>query len=36
MKSGLLEPERIYSQQTSTYEYNPKDLKIEAPIKESQ
>jgi hypothetical protein len=31
--SGLLEPERLYWKQTETYEYNPKDLKIEAPLK---
>jgi hypothetical protein len=30
---GLLQPERIYWKQVETYEYNPKDLKIEAPIK---
>jgi hypothetical protein len=30
---GLLQPERIYWKQTETYEYDPKDLKIEAPIK---
>ncbi len=35
IKSGLLEPERIYRQQTNSYEYNPKNLKIEAPIKKS-
>lgn len=33
INSGLLEPERIYRKQTETYEYNPKNLKIEAPIK---
>ncbi len=33
IKSGLLEPQRIYRQQTDSYEYNPKNLKIEAPIK---
>jgi hypothetical protein len=32
-KSGLLEPERIYSQEVELYEYNPKNLKIETPIK---
>lgn len=33
MRSGLLEPERIYRQMTNIYEYNPQNLKIEAPIK---
>jgi len=32
IKSGLLEPEKIYNQQTDSYEYNPKNLKIEAPV----
>ena len=31
--NGLLEPERVYWKQTETHEYNPKGLKIEAPIK---
>jgi hypothetical protein len=31
--NGLIEPKRLYWQQTKTYEYNPKNLKIEAPIK---
>lgn len=31
-KSGYLNPERIESQSVSIYEYNPKDLKIEAPM----
>lgn len=30
---GLLKPKTIYSKMTETREYNPKDLKIEAPIK---
>ncbi len=30
---GLLEPKRRYWQKTTAYEYNPKNLKIEAPIK---
>lgn len=32
-KSGYLNPEKIGFQNTTEYEYNPKDLKIEAPIK---
>lgn len=35
-KDGLLEPERIYSKQTSSYEYNPQNLKIEAPQMQSE
>ena len=34
--SGLLEPERLYRQETITYEYNPKNLEIEAPIKQNR
>lgn len=33
VKVGLSKPERIYWQTATTYEYNPKNLKIEAPIK---
>ena len=33
IKSGLIETEIIYNQQTDSYEYNPRHLKIEAPIK---
>ena len=33
IKSGLIETEIIYHQQTDSYEYNPDNLKIEAPIK---
>ncbi len=32
-KEGLLEPVKLYRQEISSYEYNPKNLKIEAPIK---
>lgn len=32
-KSGYLNPEKIESKTVTEYEYNPKDLKIEAPIK---
>lgn len=31
--SGILGTEKIYSKWIDTFEYNPKDLKIEAPIK---
>jgi hypothetical protein len=31
--NGPIEPKMIYWQTTNAYEYNPKDLKIEAPIK---
>lgn len=30
---GYLSPERLVSQSVTTYEYNPSDLKIEAPVK---
>lgn len=32
-ESGSLNPETIYSKSITDYEYNPKDLKIKAPIK---
>ncbi len=32
-KKGLLNLEKIYSQETRAYEYNPKKLKIELPVK---
>lgn len=33
MEYGSVEPSFVRSKQTDVYEYNPKDLKIEAPIK---
>jgi hypothetical protein len=35
-KQGLLDSEKIYNQTVTTYEYNPKNLKIEAPITKSE